>query len=252
MTKDPDWFDNEDFWRLMSPFMFDERRWEVAEEQIEQLVEYLELEGGTKILDLPCGPGRHSLELARRGMDVTAVDRTTLYVDEARRRAAEEGLDIEFHVADMRDFERQEEFDVVINLFTSFGYFEDEAEDLRSLARFYESLRPGGHLVIDVVGKEGLAQVIQPRSWRETEDGSVLLEERTLSDDWGWIDNRWIIITPEGDRHEFHVGHRLFSAVELRKLVQRVGFVDIDISGGLDGRPYPPDSFRLVVTARKP
>lgn len=247
-----DWYDDDRFWELMRPYMFTDRSWERAEKEIDQLVEHHGLEPGDRILDLPCGPGRHALELAQRGFSVTAVDRTESFVDEVDELAAEQDVKIETHTADMREFEHPRSFDVVVNLFTSFGYFDDEAENQGVLARFFEHLRPGGRLVMDVVGKEGLAQTFQPRDWHEFDDGALLLEERELSEDWGWLENRWILFTPDGERHEFRLGHRLYSGVELRRMVEQAGFADVEVKGSLDGEPYAPKSHRLVVTGHKP
>ena len=93
------------------------------------------------MLDLACGPGRHAVALARRGFRVTGVDRTRSYLDAARRRAAEQHLELEFIQEDMRQFERPGYFDVVLSLFSSFGYFDEPQEDRRVLAHLYVSAR---------------------------------------------------------------------------------------------------------------
>jgi SAM-dependent methyltransferase len=207
------------------------------------------------VLDMPCGPGRHSLELARRGFRVTGVDRTVAYLDTARQKAAAEGLDgvaqVEWIKADMRDFRLPERFDAAINLFTSFGYFEDPAEDRQVAANFFASLRPGGRLLMDMMGKEVLARVFREQDWEEEEDGTLFLEERKITRNWGWIENRWIAIRGER-RVEFRLGHRLYSAVELTALLTEVGFIDLSVYGSLAGDPYDHTARRLVVLAHKP
>ena len=100
------------------------------------------------MLDLCCGVGRHSLELVRRGFRVTGVDRTQAYLDLVAAAAKREALDLELVRQDMREFHRDESYDGVINLFTSFGYFEDPRDDQRVVDNVYASLRSGGVLVM--------------------------------------------------------------------------------------------------------
>ena len=76
----------------------------------------------------------------------------------------------------MREFVRPEAFDAAINLFTSFGYFEDPAEDLQVAKNLFHSLKPGGALVMDLVGKEVLSRIFLPRDWQELADGSLFLQ----------------------------------------------------------------------------
>ena len=244
------WHEQDEFWGTVP--MFREAHWEMAAEQVEGVIDLAGLAPGAAVLDLPCGVGRHSLELARRGFRVTGVDRTAGYLQTARERAAAEGLDVEWLQADMREFVRPEAFDAVVNLFTSFGYFEDPVEDRRVAESFYRSLKPGGVLVMEMMGKEVLARIFRPRDWEELPDGTLFLQERTVAHDWSWIENRWIVVKPDGQRHDFAVEHRLYDAAGLRALLLDVGFESVAIYGGLDGVIYGPEARRLVAVARKP
>lgn len=246
----PDWYEDDDFWKETIPVLFGPQAWEMAPQQVENVLARVGLEPPIRVLDLPCGVGRHSLELARIGCQVTGVDRTSLYLANARQSAQEAGLDIEFVQADMRDFSRPESYDLAINLFTSFGYFEDQADDVKVLTNFYASLRPGGVLVMDMMGKENLARIFRPRDWHELEDGTLVLEEREVTRNWMWIENRWILVK-NGKRHDFSLSHRLYSAAELEHLLALVGFEQIDFFGDLAGAPYHHSAQRLVAIARK-
>lgn len=245
------WHENDVFWESWAPQMFTERRWEMASEEVDAVVQLLDLSPGAHVLDLCCGPGRHSLELARRGFRVTGVDRTADYLERARQRAAEEGLEVEFVLEDMRAFRRPEMFDAAVNLFTSFGYFEDPAEDLQVVQNLYASLKPGGRLLMEMMGKEVLARIFLESNWHENEDGVLVLEKRKIRSGWDWIDNRWIIIDGE-ERREFAVGHRLYSGAELAALLRQAGFGSITLYGGLAGGPYDHTAQRLAVVAQKP
>jgi SAM-dependent methyltransferase len=243
------WHEREAFWETAGPVLFTAARWESAPREVEAMVALLGLSPGAKVLDLCCGVGRHSLELARRGFQVTGVDRTAAYLQEARARAREEGLEVEFVQEDMRSFVRPEAFDAVINYFTSFGYFESEDDDRRVVENAYRSLRPGGVLLMDMMGKEILARIFSERGWRE-EDGMLILEERQVASDWGTVYNRWIIIK-DGERREVTLTTRQYSAAELSRLLKGCGFASVNVYGDLSGAPYDMKARRLVVVAGK-
>jgi SAM-dependent methyltransferase len=243
------WHERDKFWESVP--MFNEHHLEIAVDEVENLISLTGVEEGADILDMPCGIGRHSLELARRGFRVTGVDRTDAYLQVARERAATDALEVEWIQADMREFARRQVFDAAINLYTSFGYFEDPAQDQMVLGNFYLSLKPGGTLVMDMMGKEVLARIFQPRDWRELPDGSYYLQERTVARDWSWVDNRWILAHPDGRRQEFSLGHRIYDGVGLRALLLDAGFANVDLFGSLQGIPYDTEARRLVAVARK-
>jgi SAM-dependent methyltransferase len=243
-----DWHEEDAFWETVP--MFGEEHWQKAPEQVEQVLALTGVQPGARVLDMPCGVGRHSLELARRGMHVTGVDRTAAYLATAHERAAAEGLDAEWIQDDMRCFCRPAAFDLAINLWTSFGYFEDPAENERVLANLSQSLKPGGALVMEMLGKEVLARVFVPRDWQEMPDGSLFLMERAISRDWTWIDNRWILVK-EGRRTDYHVSHHLYDGAGLSSMLRAAGLAEVAVYGGLDGSAYDTQARRLVAVARK-
>ncbi len=248
-TRRKTWYQDESFWKTFESTMFNRERLDVATEEVNYIVKLLALEKGAEILDLCCGIGRHSLELARRGYQVVGVDITQEYLDKARRQAESEGLNVQFVRSDMRRFCQIESFDAVINMFTAFGYFEIEADNKRVLANIHCSLRKGGILLIDVMGKEILARIYQERHWHE-EDGRFFLQEHKMRQNWSWADNRWIMLE-NGKIREFRFGHRIYSAVEITGLLKECGFSSVEIYGDLEGADYDHNAKRLVVVARK-
>ncbi len=244
------WHEQEDFWELFAPSMFHEQRWANTPADITNALTLMNLPDGVAVLDLCCGPGRLSLELVRRGYRVTGVDRTAAYLQEARTRAQAEGLEIEFAQDDMRTFCRPEAFEGAINLYTSFGYFEDPAEDRQVVANLFRSLKPGGALVMEMMGREPLARIFRGAHWHEM-DGVLYLEEPKVTRNWTWIENRWIVIK-DGVRRDFSLSHRLYSGGELYSLLTDVGFDPVEIYGDLTGAPYDHTARRLVALARKP
>lgn len=241
------WHEDDAFWEAFGPVMFTEDRWRAAPVEVEAIVNLLDLAPSATVLDLGCGVGRHALELARRGFQVTGVDRTAAYLAEAQSRAEEEGLPDRFVAADMREFVRPGAFDAVLSLYTSFSYFEEPEDNLRVLENVADSLKAGGKFLLQMNSKEVLARIFQARDWRE-QDGVFFLQERSVSKNWSWMNNRWVLIRG-GRVHESHVGHWIYSAKEMVDMLLDAGFEDVDVYGDLDGSPYDHVARQLVTVA---
>jgi SAM-dependent methyltransferase len=245
----PEWFDDETFWRDLYPFMFPEERFAAACEEVPRLLK-LARPRGKAVLDLCCGPGRFAVPLAAHGYQVTGIDRTKWLLDKARSRARRAKVALEWVRADMRDFVRPGAFDLALSMFTSFGYFDDKREDLRVLENIHASLRRGGVLVMDMMGKERLARIWMPASTQRMPDGTVLVEQREVFDDWTRIRNEWTLIR-KGAAKTFHLHHTVYSGQELRDRLEAAGFAKVKLYGNLDGDPYGLDAHRLLAVARK-
>ncbi len=243
------WHQNDDFWKAFAPFLFSSEHWIAAKAEVENVITLLDLKATMQILDLCCGPGRHTLELARRGFQVTGVDRNSQYLKKAKRLAKREKYSCQFHSADMRDFRRPQTYDVVLNLYTSLGYFEDPEDDKRVLRNAYDSLKPGGRMLIDTVGREVVARHFRERDWQE-KNGVFFLQENRLNEDWSGSANRWIRIDNH-QRQEFTFSLRLFSGAELRQWLLETGFQSVNLYGDLTGEPYNHNAKRLVALAQK-
>jgi SAM-dependent methyltransferase len=244
------WHDRDDWWESTARAIFSVQAWEIAPQQVEQVLALAGFEPPAYVLDMPCGVGRHALEFARLGCTVTGVDRTEAYLSEAEQHAEKLGLNVEFVQTDMREFRRPEMYDVAINLFTSFGYFEDPDDDVQVLRNFCDSLREGGVLVMDMAGKEILARQFTPRDWSELDDGTLFLEERSIEQDWSWIHNRWILVK-DGQCQEYPLDLRLYGASDLRPALEAAGFSSVRFYGDLNGAPYDHEARRLIAVARK-
>jgi len=244
-----EWFEDEEFWRGLYPYMFPAERFAAAGEQVSQLLA-LTAFSGRAVLDLCCGPGRHSVEFARLGFEVTGVDRSLFLLDRARERASEAGVTVEWVMEDMRRFKRPAAFDLACSLFTSFGYFEDLDHDLRVLRNVHESLRERGVLVMDVISKEKVARNWQSAICREQADGSLLLERPRVRDDWRRISNEWILMK-DGRYRTFRFEHTIYSGAELKDRLLGCGFREVQLFGDLKGAPYGLEAARLIAVARK-
>lgn len=244
------WFEDESLWVETYPYMFSPSRIAAAEAEVEPL---LALVGNRpqKILDLCCGPGRFAVPLARRGLQVTGVDRTAFFLEKAKQRAAAESVAIEWVQEDMRAFARPGTFDLALSMFTSFGYFDDKDEDLLVLRNIHTSLRPGGALIMDVVGKELLASSFDSVRSRKHADGSVVIDRREVLDDWTRVRMEWTIIKGDAVR-VFTIDHTVYSGQELKDRLETAGFDDIKLYGSIEGAPYDREADRLIAVGRKP
>lgn len=244
-----EWFENETFWSELYPYMFDEQRFAAADEQVRKIIKLTGVRRGT-VLDLCCGPGRHSVALAKRKFQVTGVDRTRFLLNKARQRAKSARVRVEFVRADMREFVRPASFNLVINLFTAFGYFDRKDDDRLVLRNICASLKPKGVCVIDVMGKERLAKGSATTTADRHADGSMLIQVHEIFDDWTRIRNEWILV--KGNRaRRFKFHHTIYSGQELKELLRAAGFADVKLYGDFDGQPYGLDAPRLIAVARK-
>jgi hypothetical protein len=135
-------------------------------------------------------------------------------------------------------------------MFTSFGYFKAEEENRKVLANMARSLRPGGAVVIDLMGTERMARIFQPTTSQKAPDGSVLVERHEICDDWARIRNEWILVR-NGRAKTFEFLLNLYSGRELKTLLRGAGFPRIRLFGDLDGSEYGPEAQRLVAVAWK-
>src|SRR5256885_2833594 len=140
-------FFGEDYLRIYAPFLPPEK----SAQEVKEIIALLNLPSASRILDLCCGHGRHAIPLAQQGYRVCGLDLSELFLQQAEREAESLGLEISWVEGDMRELPFIEEFDAVINIFTSFGYFEDEDEDQQVLFQVQQALKPGGLFLLETV-----------------------------------------------------------------------------------------------------
>lgn len=201
------------------------------------------------VLDLGCGRGRHSITLARRGYQVTGIDLSPRAVETARKRAEDEGLDssTNFQIGDMRHPVGRT-FNLIVNLFTTFGYFEDDEENLAVLQNVKTMLKPDGFFVFDFLNASQVRKNIKP------------LEEGTLDFYHYHISRRIVDDTvlktitfqpPNGQECTFTERVKLYDKAWFEKHLPRMGFKIDDIFGGYEGQEFKEaTSSRLLIFAR--
>ena len=245
-----EWFENESFWKETYNCLFPEKLIIETNEHVESILKLVGFKGSS-ILDLCCGPGRCSIVLAKKGFSVTGVDRSQFLLDKAKARGKSDGLSVEWVLEDMRRFIRPMSYDLALNMFTSFGYFDDKDDDMKVLENVFTNLKSGGIFLIDVMGKEILAKIFQPTIADQLDDGTMVVQRPKIYDDWTRVRNDWIIIKGrQAKTFKFH--HTVYSGQELKDRMERVGFESLKLYGSLDGSPYDSDAQRLIIIGRKP
>jgi len=219
------------------------------------LFRHLELNEGDLVFDQCCGIARISVPLARRGIRVMGVDLSKPYIERARARALEHGTDCTFFDGDALEFVTPEPCDAAFNWFTSFGYHEDDSVNVKMLRCAYESLKPGGRFALEFQHMPRVMRDFQ--RWiceRFEHDGGevILVNESTPDFNRGMIDASWLFIHPDGRRDERRIATRMFMPHEIRRLMERVGFVDVRMVDWPDGEPLTFSSRRCVGLARRP
>ncbi len=245
----PEWFDDESFWKEMYPHMFSEERLSTSEKEVDKIFDLIGCKGGT-VLDLCCGPGRHAVLLAKKGCQVTGVDKTPYLLEKAKEKARVEGVEIEWILEDMRNFVRPNTYNLVLNMLTSLGYFDDKQEDTTVLKNMYESLKPGGICVLDMMSREVLIQDYHPTVSEKHSDGSILIQRREFFDEWSRLRNERILVK-DGRALCFTFNQTIYSGQELKERLLQVGFTKVKLFGNLDGDEYGPNASRLIIFAWK-
>lgn len=249
MTAPADWFDGffEGEW-LDYLALPSDPDW--TEQQAGFVVERLALREGARVLDLACGRGRIAIALARRGCRVTGVDLSPRSLELARADADAAGVKLELVHRDMRGLADEDAFDAVVSVFSSFGYFDDQADDERVLAAVARALAPGGRFLLDMINPIALAPNYVPREWRQFDDGTVLLEERSYDHLRGRHDSTWTFVRADGSRSERRTSIRGYTAVELVSMLHAAGLEVDGAWGSWDGTELG-DGHRTILRSRK-
>ena len=210
-----------------------------AAREVTAMSEWLRLAPASKVLDLCCGSGRHSRILHRLGYHVTGVDLSETLLAEAKK--ADPDGRIRWIHGDMRHVPLDETFDAVFNLFTSFGYFEDDAENEAVLGEISRLLRPGGRFVIDFLNPSFVQAKLVPYS--ERTEGSIRIEERRRIQN-GYV-CKTIRLREEGAAQPERVYEervQLYPLDWFQASLAKAGLRLDDVFGSYDGSTYDPSA----------
>jgi ubiquinone/menaquinone biosynthesis C-methylase UbiE len=228
-----------------------EQRDRIDDAQVDFIVRALELPEGARVLDLCCGWGRHSVRLAQRAYRVTGLDLSAYHLRLAKAAAQMAGVEVDLIHADMREIPRGRRFDAAINCFTSFGYFDDEADNQRVLNGVARALKPGGRFFIDTINHDGLMRVFRESDCTRRPDDALSIELRRYDPLTGRINVDWVYLEADGGQRKAFHSVRIYRYVELAAMLSEAGLTPVRAWGGFDGSELTLQSPRLVVLAAK-
>lgn len=225
--------------------------------QVDFVIKTLELTGKEQILDMACGFGRHSLELARRGFTVVGVDYTKSFIDDARKSARKENLNVDFIHSDIRDIKFNNEFDVVLNMADgAIGYFDTDVENLIIFDLISSALKPGGKHFMDVCNAEHAELFFPKRHWSIGKKMLSLPEfdwdkerRRMLFTDWGITFGK--VATPPQNRVKDTNGIRLYSKEELEVILNKRNMKILKTFSNYYGKPETNRELQLMLYSIK-
>ena len=218
--------------------------------EVARLLELLELPSGARVLDCPCGQGRHAHLLAEAGFNVDGLDYSKPLLEVATRRGTSRTL--RYTPGDMRKLPAKwnGRFDAVVNLFTSFGFFDSPLDDLRVLAEFARVVKPGGLVIWHGGSRDGVMAKFLARDWWSTADGTMFGQERTFDPLSGFLEITSTWRGPDGDGERTH-RIRLYTASELASRMREVGLVVEQAFDGWTDRPLHRRSGEMLLIARR-
>lgn len=219
------------------------------------LEKVLKLNPEDRIFDQCCGTGRLSIELGLRDFSITGIDQADIYIQQAKRDATTHKIDAHYATADAFIYETDKLCDAAFNWWTSFGYSDDDQQNVKMLQRAYTSLRPGGLFALDYMNVPNLYRNFQPSmiTRRKTDDGElVLLRESRIDSQLDILHKKWTYHLPSGEKVEHDSSTRLYTPRQLRQLFMESGFHDMHFYGDTDYSPLSLQSPRCIITGNKP
>ncbi|MEM3906131.1 MAG: methyltransferase domain-containing protein [Nitrososphaerota archaeon] len=253
---DPEWWSkifNGFYLKTDSDMVMNE---DLTKREVDLIIRLLDLEPSDRILDLCCGQGRHSIELAKRGFrNIEGLDLSEYLIRLARKAAHQQGIKVSFRVGDARNTPYPNDtFDAVILMGNSFGYFTDKNEDIKLLREIHRVLRPYGRLLIDLAAGDAVRRNYAKRSWEWVDDRTIVVREREMSMDDERIITREIIIDVErGALADNVYAVRLYSFTELKNVLESAGFVNVSLRMLMDSDDLSGDpglmATRMMVSA---
>ncbi len=233
-----EWFDS-----MYYHVLYKKRDFKEAEYFIDNLISFLNPKPDAKMLDLACGAGRHSLFLNKKGYEVTGVDLSENSIEEAKKHEVE-GLS--FAVHDMREVYQQNAYDYVFNMFTSFGYFDNQRDNLKMLHSVKKTLKKGGTFVLDFLNSDQVIHNLVAEEEKEV-DGVNFHLKRKVED--GFIVKDICFKTDKEYRFQERV--QAITLDELKELFSEADLTINHIFGSYSLEPYDKErSKRLILIAQ--
>ena len=240
-------FFGKDYLHIYEPVLTPER----TKREVDGIVNLLGLPGGSSILDLCCGHGRHAIPLAQRGYQVTGQDLSEVFLREAETEAKAQGAHVRWIHGDMRNIPFENEFDAAINIFTAFGYLENQDEDQKVLQQVCKALKPDGLFVLETLHREGLMRHFIPHQIDYYPEGLIVLEERSFDLLASRSEVKVTMIYPDGQRKEYSHSLRVYTLTELAQMLTMAGLQVKAYFSTWDRSDLTIDSIRLILLSQK-
>ncbi|MFC2092993.1 class I SAM-dependent methyltransferase [Bacteroidota bacterium] len=237
-----DWFSSKFYLELYK------HRDEAEAKDIVNLIQReIPLRTDSRVLDVCCGAGRHSLELAKRGYDVTGFDLSKFLISEAKenlKSSKESSLNVKFLLKDMRRFQFKKKFDIAINIFTSFGYFDSDEQNFKVFENVSNSVRKNGYFVFDYLNEGFLKENLVAKS-KNVINGKAVTQKRRIESDF-------IIKDIIFGKRKYTEVLKLYSYNTIKDVLKNYRFIVKNIFGDyLGNRYYSKKSKRLIIFAQK-
>lgn len=218
-------------------------------QEVDFILSQLGLPPGARVLDVGCGPGRHSIELAGRGHHVLGIDPSPAMIEAARSRAAKAGVAPKFRQIAGEDFESEPHFDAAICLFTTLGQISARGENSGLVRRVYDALRPGGTFVVETPQRDvAIAQLKAAERFGAGDRYTDVTRRYDAADHT--VTEVFEVVSPEVTRR-YLLRYRLYSRTEMADLLQRAGFTLVATFGDYEGNPLEPDGAAMLWIARR-
>lgn len=248
MTIIPNFFENGSPF-LEHPLLTPER----TTREIDFVLSLANLNPGGRVLDIGCGPGRHSLEMARRGYRVLGIDPAAAMIAAARTQAADIDPIPQFQQVRAQEFvlaASEEPFDAAICLFTTLGQMDEGGDNRELVGRAFDALRPGGILFVELPQREPYSTNLKTSDRFGVGERTTEVERLYEQQDQ-IVTEVFNVVTP-GENRIYLLRYRIFDRLELRSLLEDAGFDVINEFGGYEAQPLEPDSPMMILVARKP
>lgn len=249
----PEWY--KDAFRFDYLRVYPHRNDEEAYRQVDFLMRNVDCPPPKAVFDLGCGDGRHAVELARRGYQVTGLDLSEELLTKARSRNEEESLGITFIQGDMREIPYENAFDLLVNFFTSFGYFDKDEENARVLTAIACALRPGGRFLMDYLNRDHVVHTLVPHD-RKTIENAEVEQTRWITGDPDKAGdhvriNKRVAITDEQGTRTYDESVRMYTLDELSAMLSAAGLHVDQVFGDFDGQPISQETPRAILIGTK-
>jgi len=237
-----EWFD--------SPYyhiLYRDRDYQEAHAFIDKIVKYFDLHSTDAILDLACGKGRHSIYLNEKGYNVVGVDLSAQNITFASQYGNDR---LHFYRHDMREVFRESTFDYVLNMFTSFGYFDDQHENQMAISAIEKGLKPSGYLLLDFLNPYKVINNLLPEAIKVV-DGIEFHITKHLSEDNYIVKD--IRFDHEGKAHHYQERVKAIRRLEFLDFFKSAGLELVDVFGDYQLNAYDCDaSDRMIFIVKKP